>query len=206
MPRNNSVTEYAVLPLRPRQPPDLVDTLAQCQAIQDAWVGGHRPSGREPDTSLSSMYLDQGSRPALLITAPWDGISGHEEWMRTRENEVCKAMLGGYVQDDAVRLVHLRPAGREGTLRGPFVARDVNVVRIVVEEAERDTLQGLYAELEDEVRGRGGRRLWGGWRVEEAQGKEELVVFWTDEVPGHSVARLMAMGSEVEERRFAHMM
>ncbi|KAK2595038.1 hypothetical protein QQS21_007228 [Conoideocrella luteorostrata] len=203
------VTEFAIISLRSGYDElDFLETLMQCQEIQDAWTRAHHPYNLEPNTNLSSMYIERSDPPSLLISAPWDSIEAHGEWIQTSENQACNAKISGFIKPgcEAVLLRHLNPAGKELQLRKAFLEKDsFNVARITAGEGKKEKLQEMYEELESgQAVKEADQRLWAGWRIEELDGREELVVFWTDEVPDEKVRMLMEMGDETERKRFTH--
>jgi hypothetical protein len=50
----------------------------------------------------------------------------------------------------------------------------------------------------------GDQKLWAGWKDESKEDEEELVVFWTDDLPDDGVRALSALGDTTEQRRFRH--
>ncbi|KHN94960.1 uncharacterized protein MAM_07187 [Metarhizium album ARSEF 1941] len=205
------VTEFAIIRLRRGgfDELDFLEALMEVQEVQDSWAQVNHPRSLSPDSSMSSMYIEQSDPPSLLVTASWDSPEEHGEWIRSPDNQVCNAKLSHYIKPGcgSVRLLHLRPAGRDDQLRGAFLDKEAfNVVRITVEPGrKRDKLQEAYemgernAYLMDDE-----QKLWAGWSIEKLHGHEELVVFWTDRLADDGVRKLIALGDRSEQRRFRH--
>ncbi|KAK8927002.1 hypothetical protein H634G_02027 [Metarhizium anisopliae BRIP 53293] len=205
------VTEFAIICLRSGgfDELDFLEALMEVQEIQDSWTRVNHPYNLEPNSNLSSMYIEHSDPPSLLITAPWDSPEDHGEWIRSTDNQMCNAKLAHYIKPgcSSALLQHLSPAGKDEQLRRAFLNKDsFSVARITVEPGvKRDKLQEAYEREERDVDlMEGDQKLWAGWRMEKRHGNEELVVFWTDEVPEGTVQKLIALGDGSEQRRFRH--
>lgn len=206
------VTELAILRLRGGHDHlELLEALMDCQELQDEWTHDNQPCNLRPDTNLSSMYLDEADPPSLLITAPWDSPEAHGEWIQSRENQDCNGKLSQYLRPgcDSTLLFHLTAAGSRPQMRTAFESqRSFNVCRLTVRPADRDALQKAYRELEEASRDRHGEpKVWGGWNMEKtADGDaQDLVVFWSDQVPEERLEPLMRLSDNVLRRRFTHL-
>ena len=223
------VTEFAVYCLRSSYDElDFLETLMHCQEIQDRWTRINQPYNLEPNTSLSSYYierscdtLDPEQHSRLLITAPWASAEAHNDWVKTAEAQECKAKLADFLKPgtDSILAWHLDPAGKEGALRRAILEKEsFHAARVIVGAGEKDALQKAYTGLDDQLheaegvngatdepaRAASRQKAWAGWRIEQMDGNEELVVFWTDEVPTEKIAKVLDLGHKVVRRCFKH--
>ncbi|UNI18492.1 hypothetical protein JDV02_004758 [Purpureocillium takamizusanense] len=102
---------------------------------------------------------------------------------------------------------HKNTAARSRQMRRPFEnQRSFNVCRLSVDPAKRDALEDAYRRLEDQSRPAPGAepKVWGGWRIEKSGDNEDLVVFWSDEVPNERLEPLMSFTDDIIRRRFTH--
>lgn len=199
------VTEFAILRLRHgHHRPGLLDTLARCQQLQDGWMRCNQPGSLDPGVSISAMSLEQpgpdnGSAPSLLITAPWDSIQAHAQWLRCDENRACNDQLSEYLVSggDSVLLFHMEPAGTRAQVRRGFVSQgDFNVCRIPVDSArQRDALREAYRALDEAMH----PEVWAGWRLET---DHDFVLFWTDNVSHERLRRIMSLSDAKFHYRF----
>ncbi|KYK58105.1 hypothetical protein DCS_05118 [Drechmeria coniospora] len=203
------VTELAILQLRGGHDDlEFLETLMECQELQDEWIHNNQPHNLEPNANLSSMYVEESDPPSLLITAPWDTPEAHGEWIRSGENQSCNGMLSEHIKPgcDTVLLFHMAPAGERAQMRTAFGTQPFfNLCRISVRPDERESLQQAYGDLEDSLPtdATGERRLWAGWRIEKQPCEDdELVVFWTDDIAYERVLPLMRFSDRTLRRRF----
>lgn len=203
------VTEFAIISLRCAYDElDFIETLMECQELQDSWVRENHPYNLEPNMNLSSMYVERSEPPSLLITAPWDSPDAHGEWIQTGQNQRCNAKLSEFIRPgcDAVQLMHLSPAGRDKQLRRAFLEKEsFNVCRVWVSPDNKDNLQKAYDTVEESTASeQPDQRIWAGWKTEDGDHHEELVVFWTDDVSWDRLKILKEMADKTERRRFTH--
>ena len=205
------VTELAILKLRGGHDQlEFLEALMEVQELQDEWIHENKPCHLEPNTNLSSMYIEEADPPSLLITAPWDSPEAHGEWIQSRENQDCNGKLSQYIRPgcDSVLMFHMDAAGgARKQMRRPFEnQRSFNVCRLSVDPAKRDALQKAYRHLEEQSRVEPGAepKVWGGWRIEKSGENEDLVVFWSDEVPHDRLKPLMSFTADIICRRFTH--
>lgn len=203
------VTEFAIIKLRGGHDQlEFLETLMECQELQDDWTHDNQPHNLESNINLSSMYIEQSDPPSLLITAPWDSPEAHGEWIQCSENQACNGKLSGYIAPgcNSVLLFHMDPAGEQPEMRMSFAHKSsFNVCRITVTADKRDSLQKAYQELEGRLLGNGdGPKVWAGWRIEKSGDAEEFVVFWSDDVPDEHLNRLMSFSNDRDHRRFKH--
>ena len=203
------VTEFAVIELRGGLDRTAIAMIVQqCIRIQDAW--SRENGGLGPEGHLSSMYLEESDPSALLITAPWESAHKHHEWIATDENTLCNGHLKRFVSEgpNHVLLQHLEPASAEGQLRDAFALDNTfQVSRLTVERADRAAVQGAYKRVEGDMQQdvvSKGRQIWAGWRIEEYDTMDELVVFLAHDVPDSVLEPLTALSQNVETRRFAY--
>ena len=207
------VTELALLELRGGHDHlEFLEALMECQELQDEWTHSNQPCNLRSDTNLSSMYIEETDPPSLLITAPWDSPEAHAQWTQSRENQDCSGKLSQYLRPgcDSVLLFHMTAAGSPAQLRSAFESqRSFNLCRLAVDPVNHDALQKAYRELEDACRDRypAEPKVWAGWRIEKATqaGDDELIVFWSDQVPEERLKPLLRIsGKDLCRRRFTH--
>ncbi|PNY28704.1 Uncharacterized protein TCAP_01370 [Tolypocladium capitatum] len=203
------VTEFALLRLRGGHDHlEFLETLMECQELQDEWAHDNQPHNLESNSNLSSMYIEQSDPPSLLITAPWDSPEAHGEWIQCTENQMCNGKLSKYIAPgcSSVMLFHMDPAGKQPEMRTSFAPRgSFSVCRITVNAGQRDSLQKAYQELEDRFLSKpGGQKVWAGWRIETSGDAQDFVVFWSDAVPDERMRRLMSFSGDKDHRHFKH--
>lgn len=206
------VTEFALIKLRGNYDAlEFLDTLMECQEIQDNWVRQNQPCNLNPNANLSSMYTDANDQSTLLITAPWDSPEAHGEWIQSPENRKANGSLSEFSAPgcDSVLLFHMEPAGARPQMREAFQHKDSNdifdVCRLTVRDDEREALQSEYQALENELRKEGlEKSIWAGWRIEKAEGEEDLIIFWTGDVPRTRLEGLASRALKKDHRRFRH--
>lgn len=206
------VNEVALIKLRSGfDDLEFLELLMECQEIQDGWSREHHPHvlNNRPYSVLSTFCIQKTDPPYLLITAPWDSPEAHGEWIQSKENQSVFARLSAYIAPGchSVLLFHMDSAGQQEELRGDLFAREkFSVCRISVSPDRRETAQKQYERIEGKVRQLGGsHRAWAGWRIENCDDMENMVVFWTCGVPDELLQRLLEL-SEIkrEIRRFQH--
>ena len=207
-----TVTEFALIKLRSDYDEiDFLETLMQCQEVQDEWVHAkeHRCAGCS-SAVVSSMFIDStASPPRLLITAPWASREAHGEWIRSKDNQTIFAQLEQFIAParDSTVLVHLDSAGGQAQLSPDLLTQGAfNVEIIEVEPAGKDALQAEYRRLEGDLLAGGAKqRIWAGWKIEEPDDNESLVIFWSRaKVPEERITKLAGMGSSSQQRFFKH--
>jgi hypothetical protein len=206
------VTEFALINLRGNYDAlEFLETLMECQEIQDNWVRQNQTCNLNPGTNLSSMYTDVTGQSTLLITAPWDSPEAHGEWIKSSENRMANGSLSEFSAPgcDSVLLFHMEAAGARPQMREAFKHKDSNdifdVCRITIKDDHRESLQKAYQTLENELRKEGlEKSIWAGWRIEKAEGEEDLVVFWASEVPRERLEGLASLALKKDHRRFRH--
>ncbi|KAL7893774.1 hypothetical protein HDV63DRAFT_100477 [Trichoderma sp. SZMC 28014] len=206
------VTEFALIKLRGEHNSlEFLETLMECQEIQDNWVRRNQPHNLNPGANVSSMYTDATDQSTLLITAPWDSPEAHGEWIQSAENRMANGSLSEFTAPgaDSVLLFHMEPAGKRPQMREAFKHKDSNdtfdVCRITVNGEHRDALQLKYQALEDELRKEGlEKNIWAGWRIETFEEEEDLVVFWAGDVLKERLQGLASLAIKKDHRRFRH--
>ncbi|KAL7795348.1 hypothetical protein V8C37DRAFT_39753 [Trichoderma ceciliae] len=206
------VTEFALLKLKGNcDALEFLETLMECQELQDNWVRQNQPCNLNPGTNLSSMYTDATDQSTLLITAPWDSPEAHGEWIQSLENRTANGSLSGFCAPgcNSVLLFHMDPAGARPQMREAFQHKDSNdifdVCRLTVKDDQREALQRKYQTLENELTKEGlEKSIWAGWRIEKAEGEEDLIVFWTADVPRKRLEGLASLALKKDHRRFRH--
>ncbi|KAK5993857.1 hypothetical protein PT974_07294 [Cladobotryum mycophilum] len=206
------VTEFATMKLRSGYDAlEFLEALMEVQEIQDAWTRQNQPHNLDAGDNLSSMYTEDTNPTTLLITAPWDSPQGHHEWIQTGDNQRANARLSQFIVPgcSSVLLFHMESAGKRPQMRTAFVHKDSNdgfdICRITVKADQRKLLQSKYQDLEDELRECGlEQSIWAGWRIETSGDDEDLVVFWSNDVPAERLEDLLSMSDKKDHRRFKH--
>lgn len=206
------VTEFALIKLRGQYNSlEFLETLMECQEIQDNWVRRNQAHNLNPGANVSSMYTDATDQSTLLITAPWDSPEAHGEWIQSAENRMANGSLSEFCAPgaDSVLLFHMEPAGKSPQMREAFKHKDSNdtfdVCRITVKSEHREALQLKYQALEDELRKEGlEKSIWAGWRIETFEDEEDLVVFWAGDVLKERLQGLAGLALKKDHRRFKH--
>ncbi|KAF5012980.1 hypothetical protein FDECE_987 [Fusarium decemcellulare] len=199
------VTEFALLQLNPGlDEAKFVDILKRSQNIQAEWVRKHQPQLLEgkPYTNPSNFFIHRSDPLSIVITAPWESPEGHGEWIACDENKSEMGIIFEYITGpESVLVFHLNPAGSEDDLRGDIFAKGpLNVWRISVKHDQKEKLQEHYRNVEREVTADPGHRIWAGWKIEESEKAEELVVFWSQGVKEDFVSRLLQVQNPVVHR------
>lgn len=119
------VTEFALFTLRDGYDAvELLETIIECQEIQDDWVRAHHPNECAKKASVSRMYTDvtEPARHRIAITAPWQSPAAHLAWVDTPANKAVMAKFAAFLPDDAIpdhRAVDIRdPAPGAAENRG----------------------------------------------------------------------------------------
>lgn len=174
------VIENAFMQLRPGYDAQRLRALLKdCQQIQALWIREHQPQLLEgkPYDYTTDCWISEDESPHLLLTAPWESVEGHKEWIQSHENAYVMDDIKALIKEgnDAVDLYHLFPAG-ENEFRGDVLAKGpVKVWRISVKPEEKESLEKEYRLIETNSSTEPGRRIWAGWRVEKEE-SEELVI------------------------------
>ncbi|KAI9149520.1 hypothetical protein HJFPF1_11573 [Paramyrothecium foliicola] len=207
-----TVTEFALIRLREGYDSlELLETLMQCQELQDEWMHQHQPHTfhNSHGENLSSMYIQKEDSPYLLITALWDSPEAHREWIKSKDNQDGFARLSSFIAPgcSSVLLFHVDTAGEPTQLRGEFLSREqFHVYRLLNKPDKREELSNKYRALEGSVHEASPEQLlWGGWRIEKrCDDEEELVVFRCKNVPDDRMQELLSISDQVEEYNFKH--
>ncbi|KAJ6784837.1 hypothetical protein PWT90_06817 [Aphanocladium album] len=216
-----TVTEFALFTLRDTYDAvELLETVMECQEIQDDWVRTHHPNDCAKKASVSRMYTDEkdARQHRVAITAPWQSPAAHHRWIDTAANKGVMAKFAAFLPDGQVPehdaadrdnpaageanrgfiFFHMDSATkRRAHLHEAFSPKDaLAVTRLAALGAGgRHQLQARYDELEQELLGEAPKdRIWAGWRIEKDGDQEELVVFRCADVPSDRLAPLLQYG------------
>ncbi|XWX00309.1 hypothetical protein V2A60_008329 [Cordyceps javanica] len=95
------VTEFALFTLREAYDAvELLETVMECQEIQDEWVRAHHPDRCAKRASISRLYADTTTHPAahrVAITAPWPSPEAHHQWIDTPANKGVMARFAAFL-------------------------------------------------------------------------------------------------------------
>ncbi|ATY63248.1 hypothetical protein CCM_07938 [Cordyceps militaris CM01] len=216
------VTEFALFTLRDSYDPiELLETVMECQEIQDDWVRANHPNECAKRASISRMYTDTTTTPSahrVAITAPWQSPAVHRAWIETPANQGVMAKFATFLPAGAVPdhtagchqpcdnnpgflFFHMHAAGRRHVLHEAFTPKEALVVtRLAAQDAAgKEQLQARYAELELALLAAAPKdRIWAGWRIEKEDGQEELVVFRNADVTPDQLAPLKQYGKPID--------
>ena len=158
---------------------ELQDIMKRSQQIQAQWIRQHQPKlleGKSYDYTTDA-WIDEQS-PYLLLTAPWESVDGHNEWIQSQENISVMQELKQFISqhEGAVDLYHLTPAGENNEFRGDILARGpIKVWKISVKPEQKAKLQEEYRAIETRSSTEPNQRMWAGWKVEN-KNTEDLVI------------------------------
>ncbi|EXL53993.1 hypothetical protein FOCG_07095 [Fusarium oxysporum f. sp. radicis-lycopersici 26381] len=165
------IVETASIQLKPGYDEDkLRNILKETQQIQAQWIREHQPNLLEgkPYNYTTDIWITDGEAPYLFLTAPWESVGGHDEWIQSQENISLMQELKEFISQDkdAVALYHLGPAG-ENEFRGDILSRgSVKVWKISVKPEEKASLEKEFRSIETQSATLPGQRMWAGWRIE----------------------------------------
>ncbi|KAJ4136392.1 hypothetical protein NW768_004005 [Fusarium equiseti] len=157
---------------------ELQDVIKRTQQIQAQWIRQHQPKllERRPYDYTTDAWI-AGQSPYLFLTAPWESVDGHNEWIQSQENIFVMRELKKFISQDeeAVDLYHLKPVG-ENDFRGDILARGpVKVWKISVKPEEKAKLEEEYRAIETRSSTEPNQRMWAGWKIEN-EDTEDLVI------------------------------
>jgi len=158
----------------------LQDIIKRTQQIQAHWIRQHQPKLLEgkPYDYTTDAWIGEDQSPHLFLTAPWESVDGHVEWIQSQENISVMQELKQFISQDggAVDLCHLKPAGENNDFRGDILARGpVKVWKISVKPEQKVKLQEEYRAIETRSSTEPNQRMWAGWKVEN-EGTEDMVI------------------------------
>lgn len=180
-----AVTEIAILHFNtPTHREDIRQSLKRAQSVQEAWHAKHFPHLPSSQVERGDAMFEQLEDPAhVLITARWDSVAAHWQWIGGDENKKIMAGLGDYIDSNNVVLFHLDDADifSGPAPQGMILLTDspvISVTRMVVGPEAKHLFSVKFEEvrgvLEDFARP---YLVRGGWRVDkEAETKEEFVL------------------------------
>ena len=181
-----AVTEIAILHFNtPTHGEDVRQRLKQAQSVQEVWHTKHFPHLPSSRVERGDAMFEQLEDPArVLITARWDSVAAHWQWIGGDENKKIMAGLGDYIDSNNVVLFHLddadifsgpAPQGMNRLTESPVIS----VARMFVSPEAKHLFSVKFEEvrsiLEDFAKP---HLVRGGWRVDkEGDAKEEFVIF-----------------------------
>jgi hypothetical protein len=175
------VTEVAFLQLSvDHNTEELRDILKRSQKIQAQWIRQHQPKlleGRSYDHT-TEFWIGEHEKPYLLLTAPWESVDAHNQWIQSQDNISMMQELKGFISQDkdSVVLYHLTPAGGKNDFRGDILARGpIKVWKISVKPEWKAKLEEEYRAIETQSSTVPNQRMWAGWRVEK-EDTEDMVI------------------------------
>jgi heme-degrading monooxygenase HmoA len=180
-----TVTEFAFLPTREGIPTSVVtDITRKALEIQDAWCADNVPHMPLGARARGALFLQQIEDPSvMLLTAHWDSVAQHHDWIASEPNKGALGMLSGNLALDRVVFFHVdktasfaasKEAGKISTLESPIIS----VTRILVAKANKTEFEQTFETSRPEY------DLLvspfehhAGWRVEKEPGWEDLDEF-----------------------------
>ncbi|KAG8669486.1 hypothetical protein FPOAC2_08815 [Fusarium poae] len=181
MKGTSEVAEVAFLQLSvDHNPEELGEILQRTQQIQAQWISQHQPKLLEgkPYHHTTEVWIGEHERPYLLLTAPWESVDAHNQWIQSQENMSLMQELKGFISQDkdSVVLYHLTPAGGNNDFRGDILARGpVKLWKISVTPECKAKLEEEYRIIEAQSSTEPNQRMWAGWRVEK-EDTEDMVI------------------------------
>jgi hypothetical protein len=176
-----TATELAFLPTRPGAAiAAAADIMRRCLDIQDAWCAEHVPAMPRGARARGALFLQQVEDPAItLLTAHWDSVSQHHEWIASDANKNAFGSLGEHFDLHGAVFFHVADTAAFGAGGGAAAAATVQdsplvgVTRIAVPSTKKTEFGQAYGAAEAARRGEKQAVVHGGWRVEKAAGKED---------------------------------
>ncbi|KAH7318226.1 hypothetical protein B0I35DRAFT_478752 [Stachybotrys elegans] len=200
-------TEFALLQLKSGYDElEFLEVLVQGLEVQDRWVRLNQPQAfcSTVTPNVSTMYIQRSDPAYVLLTAPWDSPEAHHEWIQSSDNQLVFGKMSGFLAPgpEATLLFHMNAVGETQYVCEEFAGeKRVNICRMSVDPARKKEVEDRYRGIEAEILRKYGSkpRIWGGWRIETADG-EEFVVFWSDKVGEAELQELFSQ-CEIKERR-----
>ncbi|CAF3584603.1 hypothetical protein SNK03_011936 [Fusarium graminearum] len=177
----SEVAEVAFLQLSvDYDPEELRDILQKTQQIQAQWIRLHQPKLLEgkPYNHTTEIWIGEHEKPYMLLTAPWESVDAHNQWIQSQENMSLMQKLKGFISQDkdSVVLYHLTPAGGNNDFRGDILARGpVKLWKITVKPECKAKLEEEYRAIESQSSTEPNQRMWAGWKIEK-EGTEDMVI------------------------------
>jgi heme-degrading monooxygenase HmoA len=182
------VTEIAILQsVTTTVTDELRRLLNEAQAVQDKWCADNYESS---PTNRGTGMFEQIEDPAkILVTAQWDSVAAHWEWIGSDENKAIMGDLGSHIKADDFLLCHLDaevfslPPGQGETslLDSPVISVGIISVNKNDEEDFSRKFDEVKGILQDFARPHLAR--WG-WVVDGTTDQFILVCGW-DSVEAH---------------------
>ncbi|KAL1869720.1 hypothetical protein VTK73DRAFT_2961 [Phialemonium thermophilum] len=179
-----AVTELAILTSTNGElSGELRKLLEQARPIQAAWHAENFPAlPSTPAERGDAMFQQMEDPRKILLTARWDSVAGHHQWIASEDNKAIMAKLNSHIDSDDLVLFHLDseifsappPDGATGLVDSPVIS----VARLMVAPNQRKNFGDKFEEvrnlLEDYAKPHLVRT---GWRVDkEHDARDEFVV------------------------------
>lgn len=163
----------------------LLATVREVLNIQDAWCDENLPGNSKKPPQGVGLFTRVGDPSALLLTAHWDSVTQHGEWIQSQANRDVLEKLTPHLDMSRVSLFHVAGieafTGPDAKVKGEktvLSAEYVSVSRFVVAADQEAGFERAWAEVgclrQDFVSPFVHR---GGWRIEKQEGNEDKEEF-----------------------------
>lgn len=175
------VTEVAFIQLSAdHNTEELKEVLEKTQQVQTQWILRHQPQLLEgkPYSHTTDIWISEDDSPRLLLTAPWESVDAHNEWIQSQENTSLMQELKKFIRQDqdSILLYHWTPVKGTNGFRGDtFAQGPVKIWKISVKPEEKAKLEKAFHAVETQSSTETSQMMWAGWKVEE-EGRENMVI------------------------------
>lgn len=140
------------------------------------WTEAHAPTlpVGEPSARGAALYQQLEDKTITLVTAHWESVAQHHEWIGSAENQTAMADLGPMIDPSRVEFFHV-----EGVEMFPADTIEhglLTVLRIGVSGEEKERLEGIWKEARELLQSAAGCEFRAGWKIEKGDRDEFVVV------------------------------
>ncbi|KAH7191948.1 uncharacterized protein B0J16DRAFT_379842 [Fusarium flagelliforme] len=206
---DTGVVEVAFIQLQAQyNAQELQDIIKRSRQIQAQWIRQRQPKLLEgkPYDYTTDAWIGEDQPPYLFLTAPWESVDGHNEWIQSQENISVMQELKEFIRQDegAVDLCHLTPAGENNDFRGDILARGpIKVWKISVKPEEKAKLKEEYRAIETRSSTEPNQRMWAGWKIEN-ENTEDMVILASSSFEEVVESGIAVRFDEAKVSRFEH--
>ncbi|KAI0166031.1 hypothetical protein GGR57DRAFT_2840 [Xylariaceae sp. FL1272] len=176
-----AVTELAWIPTNTPGvvPQAFIEAGRKAIDVQSEWTKAHAPTLPigTPAARGAALYQQLEDRSITLVTAHWESVAQHHEWIGSDENKDAMGGLGSMIDPSRVEFFHVQ--GVEmfpvHTIEGDLLT----VIRILIKDEEKEKVERTWTETRKLLESVAGSEYRGGWRIERQKGegsKEEFVI------------------------------
>ena len=181
-----TVTEFAIIGLKSLSP-DALESLRSALAIQDEWHAKKYP--HLPSSFPGSICWQNMDDPnEILITARWDSVEAHWDWIKSEDNVKVMGTLSPHISQESnedFALLHVpgdmfgeSPVASKGETIPLLKSPEISVHRMVVDGANREEFTTAIDKLDKFFSTSAAPHMVRGvWREDpESEGKQEYVL------------------------------